>query len=428
MSDYIFLLEKRLNRDQLQVLAQVQQAAAKAEVRLYLAGGAIRDLLGGFPIRDLDFCVEGPALKVVRQLDSRLFSVQSTDPDRRSAEVVYGGAVTAEIAMCRRERYPKPGGKPEIEPATIQDDLRRRDFTVNGIAVSLNPASRGLLLDPANGLADLERKELRALSIYSFQEDPVRLLRLARLAARLQYTIEEKTRSQFEAALASPLLDRIPPRVRLAELRRLAAEPDSAAAVKALADRELLAVFEPHLGKKLDLLLLAKLDKARRVAEESGVPVDGFGPFLFCLTRKLSASERAALRTRTGMKASEAALWTGLEARAKTLQKLLASRQTARFSGLYRTLSTQDLASALFLLAFAPAPGVKEKIATYFTQLYPLARTVNDAEVEAQTGVKRSSPKFASAREAHLAALLDKKPEKPPEPDPVAAIGSGERA
>src|SRR5437867_12409498 len=138
MSDYLFRLESRLNPDQLQLLVQVQQTAERGQAHLFLAGGAVRDLLAGFLIRDLDFAVEAPASKLVRQLDRRLFTVVANDELRQATELVYGGCATAEIAMCRKETYSKPGARPEITPATIQDDLRRRDFSVNAIALSLN--------------------------------------------------------------------------------------------------------------------------------------------------------------------------------------------------------------------------------------------------------------------------------------------------
>jgi tRNA nucleotidyltransferase/poly(A) polymerase len=421
MSDYIFLLESRLNPDQVQALAQVQQAASHAQLRVYLAGGAIRDLLSGLKIRDLDFCVEGPALKLVKQLDSRLFEIESTDPARQSAEIVFGGKATIEISMCRRETYSKPGAKPEIERSTIQDDLRRRDFSVNALALSLNPASRGLLLDPTNGLADIERKELRSLNTSSFYEEPVRMLRLVRLAARLGYTLEERTKSQLASALEAGMADRIPARARFTELTKLAAEMDSAGVVKALVQHELLDVFGPHLARKVDPPLLARLDKVRPAVEDAGVPVNSLGPFLYCLTRKLSGAERNGLKARTGMKASEASGWTGIEAQAKTLQKLLMGK-ISQPSKLYKILSGQDPAVAMFLLAFAPVPGVREKIKNYFTVIYPLARAVTDAEVEQKVALKRTSPKFAAAREAYVTALVDKKPEKVEVPPPKVEV------
>jgi tRNA nucleotidyltransferase/poly(A) polymerase len=405
MSDYIFLLESRLGPDQLQALVQVQQAAAAAQMHLFLTGGAVRDLLGGFPIRDLDFSVEGPALKLVRQLDPRLFTVRFADEQRQSAELVFGGVATLEIARCWAETHPKIGGKPVIGPGTIQEDLRHRDFSVDAIALSLNPASRGLLLDPTNGIADIERKELRALSNYCFYDDPSRMLRLVRLQARLKYGIEEKTKNQFENAREAGLVEQIQPRSLLRELRQLAAEPE---ALKALAAAGLLDIFVPHLEKKLDPALLVRLEKTRQTVEAAGIQVDPFGPFLWALTRKLSPRERANLRTRVGMKAAEARPWTELESRARELQKKLSGKQMAQNSRLYQTLSPEDPAVVMFLLAFSKLQGVRERLKNYFTHLRPAATGIKDEEVE-QLGVKRGSPKFAPLREAYVAARLDKK-------------------
>ena len=408
MSDYLYRLESRLNPRQVQLLAEVQQVAERAGAHLFLVGGAVRDLAAGLAIRDLDFAVEAPALKLIRQLDRRRFSVLSTDPQRQSAELLYAGLATAEIAMCRTETYTKTGARPEVAPATIQEDLRRRDFTVNAVALSLNPGSRGLVLDPTNGLADIEHKELRTPYNHSFYDDPARLLRLVRLASRLKYSVEPRTKSQYDSALEAGLLEHVPPRARLRELEQLALEPDATDAVKALAGAGLLGLFEPHLPKKIDPRALSRLEKCRRLIESSDLRVEFFGAFLYCLTQKLSPAEKANLRTRTAMRAAEAGPWTRLESQAKTLQKTLAGKQAAQNSRLYRILSAEDPAAALFLMAFSPQQPVRERIKTYFTKLRPLARDLTDQEIE-QQGVKRDSPKFASVREAYLMARLDKK-------------------
>ena len=161
MSDYMFMLENHLSAIQNRIVAQVQATAANAGVNLFLTGGAVRDMLGGFPIRDLDFTVEGNAVKLAKVLEAKADAkVVAVDEHRRSVELMFPGGATAEIAMARQERFPKIGARPVIAPATIQEDLRCRDFTINSIALSLNQASLGLLLDPNNGLADLEHKEL----------------------------------------------------------------------------------------------------------------------------------------------------------------------------------------------------------------------------------------------------------------------------
>ena len=111
-----------------------------------------------------------------------------------------------------------------MTPATIQEDLRGRDFTCNAIALSLNKASRGLLLDPMNGLADIERRELRAVSTYGFYDDPSRLLRLIRFSVRLGFTVEERTQMQVQNAREAEVEKSIPARALGEELKRIGVE------------------------------------------------------------------------------------------------------------------------------------------------------------------------------------------------------------
>src|ERR1022692_4609176 len=205
MPDFLFLLESRLNPDQYRVVEQVQAAAYEHGLHLYLVGGALRDLIYGYPIRDLDFAVEGQALKVAKSLlkhapDSAEI-VSALDDRLRSAYFTYPSGLTVEISACRVERRGRPGQKPQLEFTGIYEDLRRRDFSMNAIALSLNPNSRGLLLDPNNGVADIERHEIRILQNSAFMDDPVRLVRAVRFRMRLRFTLEPRTEAQFQAAL-----------------------------------------------------------------------------------------------------------------------------------------------------------------------------------------------------------------------------------
>src|ERR1700676_1630027 len=112
MSDYMFMLENHLRTDQNRVLAEVQAAASVANFSLFLAGGAMRDMLGGFQIRDLDFVVEGNGLKLTKTLTGKPGArVVSSDERRHTMELLFPGGVTAEIGMCRPERYPRAGGE-----------------------------------------------------------------------------------------------------------------------------------------------------------------------------------------------------------------------------------------------------------------------------------------------------------------------------
>src|SRR6516225_3139754 len=229
MSDYIYMLESHLSTDQNRVVEAVQAAASQANVNLFLTGGAMRDMLAGFRIRDLDFSLEGNATKVAKTVcDHTGAKTVASDENRKSVELVFASGVTAQIAMSRQEKYARAGAKPQVTAATIQDDLRGRDFTCNAIALSLNKASRGLLLDPMNGLADIERHELRSVSTYGFYDDPSRLLRLVRFRVRMGFLVEERTAMQVANARESAVQEQIPRRVLGQELRNIGLEDNPA--------------------------------------------------------------------------------------------------------------------------------------------------------------------------------------------------------
>src|SRR5438309_9461106 len=114
MSDYLFVLENHLSTEQNRVVAELQAAASHENFSLFLAGGAMRDMLGGFQIRDLDFVIEGNPAKLAKTLVAKAGArVLSADDRRHVVEVVFPGGVTAEIGMSRQERYSKPGGAPQ---------------------------------------------------------------------------------------------------------------------------------------------------------------------------------------------------------------------------------------------------------------------------------------------------------------------------
>src|SRR5512142_2037521 len=118
MSDYIYMLESHLSPDQNRVVEELQAAAAQANVNLFLTGGAMRDMLAGFRIRDLDFVVEGAALKLAKTVaDQNHAKIVSTDENRKCSELLFSSGVTAQIAMSRQEKYGRAGSKPQVTPA-----------------------------------------------------------------------------------------------------------------------------------------------------------------------------------------------------------------------------------------------------------------------------------------------------------------------
>jgi tRNA nucleotidyltransferase (CCA-adding enzyme) len=429
MSDYMFMLESHLSADQFRAIGQLQELAGTTGVGLFLTGGAMRDMLGGFPVRDLDFTVEGSALKLAKAAEAkRVAEIVVVDELRKSAELRLPGGVTAEVAMARSERFPKSGGRPQVSPATIHEDLRCRDFTINAIALSLNKASRGLLIDPTNGAGDIERKELRAIHNYSFYDDPARMLRLIRFKVRLGYAIDERTKLQYENAREAEMLTRISAEALGAELRHMAKEPNAQDLMRALEEERLVEIYSPALaGPKLNLAAFAKLQKARQLVPFGwDLRMNSLPLFLSVLLEKLSAPERTALIAAAALEKSEVTAWQKLDASAKKLERDLKSPKLQKASQLYLALQKAAGEQVLYLLVYSTQRIVPDRIRNYFQKYLPASLEITDEMVVA-AGVAVGAPKFQKTKDEMILKRLDARPKKPepvPEPPPPPPMSS----
>src|SRR5438876_6631568 len=275
MADYIYTMEIRLTPDQLKGVTLVQDVARAAGMNLYLTGGAIRDIISGFTIRDLDFTVQGNPLKLQKDLERAGAQITALDEDARTIFLQLPGNARADISMARTERCEKTGKPPIVTPATIHDDLRRRDFSDNAMALSLNEGSRGLLLDPFNGVADIEAKLIRILHNYSFLEDPSRMIRATRFAARFHWPLEERTQQRFDSAKENNYIDHILRSSIGYEIEQLAYEEDPLHILRVLEKENWLKVLHPHwTTAKVDSVGLGQLLKTRQQMNELGYAPD----------------------------------------------------------------------------------------------------------------------------------------------------------
>jgi tRNA nucleotidyltransferase (CCA-adding enzyme) len=419
MSDYIYMLENHLSADQNRVVQEVQAAAGQANVNVFLTGGAMRDMLAGFRIRDLDFVVEGPALKVAKTVCDRTNAeITTSDDNRKSAELLFPSGVTAQIAMSRQEKYARTGAKPQVSAATIQEDLRGRDFTCNAVALSLNRASRGLLLDPLNGLADIERRELRAASAYGFYDDPSRLLRLIRLRVRLGFTIEARTEMQVANAHEAGVEKMIPPRAFADELRRISVEDTPSEMMKGLDEAGVLELFVPAVtGAKLNLPGLEKLEKlAHLLPDEAKNRAARLGPFLWVLTEKLNAKEKQAVLKAVELSTVDAAAYQKLDARSKKLETALRSARIRKPSQVYHIVNAAEPDEILLTLYRSALKPVQERLRGYFQKYLPAVQEITPEEWATIEG-KPGTPKYQKARDQFVTNRLDRRPPKKPSED-----------
>jgi tRNA nucleotidyltransferase (CCA-adding enzyme) len=224
----------------------------------YLVGGAVRDLLRGAHSVDLDVAVEGDAPAAARVLAERLGGA-ATEHERFGTATLRVGPLTVDLASTRREIYDRPGALPRVEPAPLEGDLGRRDFTVNAMAVALTGEDLGALHDPHDGRGDLEAGWIRVLHAGSFLDDPTRLFRALRYGARLGFELHPDTeRLAREAAAGGTLQTVSGDRVRV-ELEQLLAEPEAPAAVDRMAELGLDRSLHPALVADSGLVASAQL-------------------------------------------------------------------------------------------------------------------------------------------------------------------------
>src|SRR3981081_1029147 len=368
MADYIYTMEIRLTPDQLKGVSLVQDIARAAGMNIYLTGGAIRDIISGFTIRDLDFTVQGNPLKLQKELEKAGVRISAVEEDPRMIRLLLPGTVRTEVSMARTEIYEKTGKPPIVSAATIHEDLRRRDFTVNAMALSLNEGSRGLLLDPFNGVADIEAKLIRILHNYSFLEDPSRLIRATRFAARFHWPLEERTQARYDAAKEGKYIDHILRGSIGHEISQLAHEDDPLNVVKMLEKEDWIKVLHPHWSTaKIDTNGLGQLMKTRQQMVDLGYTPDAGPAVMYFLTSRLTEKDIADLRKQIPRKDLVEA-WRDIELHAKELSKRLTGKEAATPSRTWQLLSNVRAEMVLFLAVTAKQQAVEQKIKNFLTK------------------------------------------------------------
>ena len=429
MADYIYSMETRLTPDQQSGVNLIQDIARRAGLNLYLTGGTIRDLITGFPIRDIDLSVQGNPLKLQKELEKAGISVEGVDEDLRSLHLLLPGNVRAELNLTRSEVYDKPGKPPTITPATINEDLRRRDFTVNAMALSLNEGSRGLLLDPFNGVADIEAKVLRVLHNYAFLEDPIRLVRASRLSARFHWPLEERTQARYESAKENNYIEFVGKRSVGAELEQLAHEEDPLSVMRALEKEGWLKVLHLHLSvAKAEASDLGQAIKLRQTLNDLGYSVETGPITMYFLTRKMSDKDVSEIQ-RMIPRRDFVNKWKHLEHDAQELARKLMGKEASTNSGAWKLLSAAAPERILFLSLTTRQSAVDQKLKNFLTKWRQVREKLPFREM-AEMRITSQLPEYTGILDKAFLLLLDGKlrshgeivsflkPYEPPPPPP----------
>ena len=260
-------MEEHLPRSLLDLVGQISTRAAGRDERAYLVGGAVRDLLLGSPNLDLDLVIEGDAVQLAQEL-AEAGQAELLAHHRFSTATLRCGDHTLDVATARRETYAHPGALPEVTPGTMRDDLARRDFSINAMAVSLSPDDHGELIDLYGGRTDLEQGLIRVLHPGSFRDDATRILRGVRYEQRFGFEFEPQTAGLLRRDLH--MLDTISgDRIRH-ELELILNEREPEKAIKRLADLRMLTRIGLAVEREGEIADVFR--KARRMAEPEQLP------------------------------------------------------------------------------------------------------------------------------------------------------------
>ena len=372
MADYIYLLENRLSFHQRAALRLVREVARSKGLTVFLVGGAVRDLTSGSPVRDLDVVVQGNALKLKKDIEKAGVVVTGENESTQALYLRFPGNVRVELGTILVFSYPKPG-KVVVKSGTILEDLRRRDFTANAMALSLNEGSYGLLMDPLNGVADIENRQLRLVSNYGFINDPVTMIRAARLMARLGWILEEKTQARYDTGKEEGYISAMQETQRGYELEEIVHEEDPLRIMKRLETEGWLKTLAPYWSvSKVNTSELERVRDVQTQLQVQGIHPDPAAANFPFLTAKLAAKEVATLKAsfpRQGFVQQIEAL----EAESKEFAALLSGKGAASASQAWKLMTGAAPESVLWTAFSTKSAALQQKFQSFYTE-WPLAR------------------------------------------------------
>ena len=279
-------VERYLPRQIRELVTGISQEAGRLGQRTYLVGGVVRDLLLGYPNFDLDLVIEGDAIGLARQI-TKTGAIKLVTHPRFGTAKLSCGDFTLDMATARRETYARPGALPTVMPGALSDDLFRRDFSINAMAISLASSDYGELIDPYQGKSDLEHGSIRVLHTESFRDDATRILRAIRYEQRLGFKLETQTAQLLKRDI--PMLRTISADRIRHELELILREKYPEHAIKRLDELGVLQEINPHLN--YNGWIAGKFDEARKLSKPGQLP----SLYLCLLAYRLSEVENEQL-------------------------------------------------------------------------------------------------------------------------------------
>ncbi len=363
------LIEERFPEEVNHLLKRAGEVAERLSYRAYLVGGSVRDLLRGERNLDIDIVVEGDGIEFAKTLSGEFPGSRLLTHRRFNTAKLRVNSLNVDIATARTEYYEKPATLPKVEVSSIKKDLYRRDFTINTLAVCLNPDRFGQLIDYFGAQRDLKEKTIRVLHNLSFVEDPTRAFRAVRFAQRFGFRISKHTEKLMKSALKLNLFEKLTGTRIYDELTLTFNETDPVASLKSLSDYGLLSVIHPglrftdELKERLNAIQEALIWFDLLFLEER---VNRSKVFIMGLLSVLTSEERKQALKRLNTPEEEAKKI--LKAMDETLWAIRQLRPDDPVS-VYHTLKGLGIETLLFIMAVSGKRIIQKAISEYLLKL-----------------------------------------------------------
>jgi tRNA nucleotidyltransferase (CCA-adding enzyme) len=355
-------LEDKFPREVFKLIRRIGLLAESRGITVYLVGGVVRDILAGNPNLDLDLVVEGDGIDFAKTLSRKIGKIirkndLKTHKRFGTATLILKDGIKLDIVTARKEVYTEPAMLPDVTPGTIKDDLYRRDFTINCLALQISSGDIEIV-DYFGGLSDLKRKLIRVNHSKSFIDDPTRIFRAVRFETRYGFQLEPSTLKWLKNAVNNKSIEKLTPKRRRTELFLILKEPEPSRPLRRLHELGVLR----HLHRKLSFLKASVVDLNRAQAEfdnwkDSLKPNVAFLQYLF-LIKNLDYEDAFSL--------SKSLAFTKKEMRdlldLRIMQGRIKRVETLKPSGVYKLLHGLSSELLIFMLLSVKSKKVKKKI------------------------------------------------------------------
>ncbi len=368
----ISLMRERLPKKILEILKQVGEVAAELGFNAYVVGGFVRDLLLKHENLDIDIVIEGDAIEFAKRFASRYGARSRQFQKFKTAVIIFPDGFKIDVATARTEYYEAPGALPIVEYSSIKMDLYRRDFTINTLALKLNPGEFGTLLDFFGAQRDLKEGRISLLHNLSFVEDPTRVFRAIRFEQRFKFRITKLAANLIANAVKNNFFDRLSGARLFQELRLILMEENPLPAIARLAEFDLLKAVHPRLG--YDEGTRGMLERVQGVLSWYDLlyleeRYERWLVYFLGLVEFLTAGELEEMLRRFNLSPKQAAeIFKGKEEADEALVRLFRYGEPTR-SQIYHLLDPLDTEYLLYMMAKSRQEASRRAISLYFTHL-----------------------------------------------------------